>query len=335
MYHCRMSLSRVGPDIGRILVLCAVAASLVVSCSKRREGADSSVAPRTDATTQGRSASRTILPPDLSRCVRLEVRYLRSVTECLFSVDRNLDLLNGEEKEYLQSLSVITVRDPERIATFARDISSGSFERIGEASHSLILAQVRCYIEGRPPSVLVLFDSHVVTEDECWFAYSGDSYPHRRGPMLGILVALTPEVRGFSVRRMCAHRLGALYVCVNINRKSRAREERMYPAASYWCDDVVLFCRAQYGSTSIQEAAFKCPGAHDGPCNYALNPNCRPDSAPDTVLLFETAGGWNQYGGPELFTFDNHDPKGGLVLLNDGTEEFIHTEEQLKQLRWK
>ena len=40
-------------------------------------------------------------------------------------------------------------------------------------------------------------------------------------------------------------------------------------------------------------------------------------------------------GGPELFTFDNHDPKGGLVRLNDGTVRFIRTEEELKRLRWK
>jgi hypothetical protein len=53
------------------------------------------------------------------------------------------------------------------------------------------------------------------------------------------------------------------------------------------------------------------------------------------VLLFETKTGWNQHGGPELFTFDNHDPKGGCVLLNNGTVKFIRTEEELKQLRWK
>ena len=68
---------------------------------------------------------------------------------------------------------------------------------------------------------------------------------------------------------------------------------------------------------------------------YAMNPNCRKDSSPDTVFLFESKPGWNQHGGPELFTFDNHDPKGGLVLLNDGTVKFIRTEEELKQLRWK
>ena len=49
----------------------------------------------------------------------------------------------------------------------------------------------------------------------------------------------------------------------------------------------------------------------------------------------ELKAGWNQHGGPELFTFDNHDPRGGCVLLNDGTVKFIRTEEELKQLRWK
>ena len=53
------------------------------------------------------------------------------------------------------------------------------------------------------------------------------------------------------------------------------------------------------------------------------------------VLLFETKAGWNRYGGRELFTFENHDPRGGMVVLNDGKTEFIRTEEELRQLRWK
>jgi hypothetical protein len=69
--------------------------------------------------------------------------------------------------------------------------------------------------------------------------------------------------------------------------------------------------------------------------DYAMNPTCKLDSPADTVLLFETMPGWNQHGGPELFTFNNHDPRGGLVLLNDGMVKFIRTEEELKQLRWK
>jgi hypothetical protein len=80
---------------------------------------------------------------------------------------------------------------------------------------------------------------------------------------------------------------------------------------------------------------LKCPSAKEGTSHYAMNPNCTFDSPPDMVLLFETKDGWNRHGGAELFTFDNHDPKGGLVLLNDGTVKFIRTEEELKQLRWK
>jgi hypothetical protein len=53
------------------------------------------------------------------------------------------------------------------------------------------------------------------------------------------------------------------------------------------------------------------------------------------VFLFESKPGWNQHGGPELFTFDNHDPRGGCVLLKDGTVRFIRTEEELHALRWK
>ena len=69
--------------------------------------------------------------------------------------------------------------------------------------------------------------------------------------------------------------------------------------------------------------------------HYAINPNCKPDSPSDLVLLFETKAGWNQHGGPELFTFDNHDPRGGCVMLNDGTIKFIRTKEELQQFRWK
>ena len=83
------------------------------------------------------------------------------------------------------------------------------------------------------------------------------------------------------------------------------------------------------------ERSFRRPDAGKGKCHYAMNPNCKPASPADMVLLFETRVGWNQHGGPEVFTFDNHDPKGGCILLNDGTVKFIRTKEELQQLRWK
>ncbi len=101
-----------------------------------------------------------------------------------------------------------------------------------------------------------------------------------------------------------------------------------YPVASQWCDSIIQRGRANSGR-------LICPSVRDGRCHYAMNSNCEPDSPSDMVLLFEAKAGWNQRGGPELFTFDNHDPKGGCVLLNDGTVKFVRIEEELHALRWK
>ena len=51
------------------------------------------------------------------------------------------------------------------------------------------------------------------------------------------------------------------------------------------------------------------------------------------VLLFETNGGWNQYGGPELLTTENHKGKGCNVLLNFGNVEFVKPTE-FEKLNW-
>jgi len=139
---------------------------------------------------------------------------------------------------------------------------------------------------------------------------------------------------------------------------------------NHWCDTIVEDARKTYTNGEIGSGkevrmypdiyiagVFTCPGIHACPgvydyrrvreastssqpvdiwiSDHAMNPNCREDSPKDMVFLFESKPGWNQHGGPELFTFDNHDPRGGLVLLNDGTVKFIRTEEELQQLRWK
>lgn len=118
-----------------------------------------------------------------------------------------------------------------------------------------------------------------------------------------------------------------------------------YPAADKWCD---LLIESDYG---VSEKHFVCPrlvlywplvggemfvwpSAQKGRCHYAMNPNCRPNSALDIVLLFETKEGWNQFGGPEILTTENHRPKGCNVLFNDGSIRFVKTE-QLGELKWK
>jgi prepilin-type processing-associated H-X9-DG protein len=67
---------------------------------------------------------------------------------------------------------------------------------------------------------------------------------------------------------------------------------------------------------------------------YAINPNCEPNSPNNIVLLFETKGGWNQFGGPEILTTDWHRKKGCNVLFNDGHVEFVKPN-KIGKLKWK
>jgi hypothetical protein len=103
-----------------------------------------------------------------------------------------------------------------------------------------------------------------------------------------------------------------------------------FPPSDKWCD---VLLENDYAG----ERSFVCGGARrrddQGPCHYAMNPNCEPNSAGDTVLLFETKGGWNQSGGPEILTSENHKGNGCNVVFNDGTVKFVGTEE-LNKLKW-
>jgi len=103
--------------------------------------------------------------------------------------------------------------------------------------------------------------------------------------------------------------------------------EGEYPDPEKWCDILLQFAL-------VTEKDFVCPSAGQGRCHYAMNPNCEPNSPSDMVLLFETKDGWNQFGGPELLTFENHKGKGCNILFNDSHVEFV-TPEQLGELKWK
>jgi len=100
-----------------------------------------------------------------------------------------------------------------------------------------------------------------------------------------------------------------------------------YPTKDKWCDLLVEY---GYGYTR-DPLCYVCPGASKN--HYAINPNCSPHSPPNTVLLFETKGGWNQYGGPEILTTENHAGKGCNILFNSGDVNFVETK-QLGELKW-
>ena len=65
-----------------------------------------------------------------------------------------------------------------------------------------------------------------------------------------------------------------------------------------------------------------------------MNPNCEPNSPPDTVMLFETKGGWNRSGGAELLAAENHKREGCNVSFNDGRVRFVRRED-FGKLKWE
>jgi len=120
---------------------------------------------------------------------------------------------------------------------------------------------------------------------------------------------------GFNLRRLGASM--QIYASDYDNR---------YPIADKWCDLLVRHSK-------VEEKTFVCPYPGKGRCHYAINPNCEPNSPNDIVLLIETKGGWNQFGGPEILTLENHNGKGCNVLFNDGRIEFVKPE-RIAELKW-
>lgn len=137
----------------------------------------------------------------------------------------------------------------------------------------------------------------------------------------------------FTTQKRCAANLRALGATMLIYASDY---DEKYPTADKWCDLLVEYINVREHRKPIRvtEKDFKCPGNKKERCSYAINPNVSPSSNPRLVLLFETEGGWNQFGGPELLTADNHDGKGCNISFCDLHVEFVK-KEKFGELKWK
>jgi hypothetical protein len=298
-------------------------------------------------------------PPDLSKCTCLEIHYSLGAVPYPFGDAIARSIFSAEEREFMDSFDTWVLDDRELIKTFAQNVSRGVYagQVPGLATPG---PDVVCYRGSERVTSFNVRPGSIVIDHGRMFKY----------PLAlpDLMILEPPQMRPLRLRWECAHRVGGLYSPGHLPRTKISS----YSAPDCWCDVIVETLQQQrsntmngpvkrvYSDVTIA-AMFRCPiaGAHargDGNeprdevngakpggqtvvrswiSDYALNPNCEPNSPADTVLLFETKAGWNQHGGPELFTFDNHDPRGGCVLLNDGTVRFIRTEEELHALRWK
>lgn len=103
-----------------------------------------------------------------------------------------------------------------------------------------------------------------------------------------------------------------------------------YPTPEKWCDLLIE-------KVDVTPKSFRCKGANEGPCNYAINKyitNIVATYDPNIVVLFETNPGWNQVGGPEILTTKNHKGKGCNVVFLDTHTDFIKAED-ISKLKWK
>jgi hypothetical protein len=269
--------------------------------------------------------------PDLTGCTRVEIEYGPSTFDFFFRRSDSKALLNPDEIQHLKSLDPIVLNDLESIAAIAHEIALASdpmpLSR-RRTAHRFI--QVTCYRNAERLSSFVTRDGRIVeTENGVTFERPGIGHT---------LIRLIRPVQPFRQQIACAGRLSAIRRMFNL----LPGEGRTYPQPSEWCDVFVRDPRQPTRSITRRpvlaepiNGPFMCPNMQEGRCHYAINPHCEPNSPPETVLLFETEAGWNQHDGPELFSFDNHDPRGGCVLFNDGPVKFIRTEAELGALRWE
>lgn len=283
--------------------------------------------------------SRKIKSPGLHSYDKIEIQYKPSMLKFFFPYKSQQDLLSPDEMEYLQSDKALVLNNKQDIHTVAHFIPHTRADTtviVGIPVRYRSRAEVVCYSKGKPfLSFSICNDDKIVIERKYWISFEG----------LPDLKKLTPQIRAIDLRTRCAVNLKNLWFRLHYYNFQDAlrqndpfiRSKTLYPMPSEWCDDMPRL----YPTMGVSETNYWgakphiCPCAGEGENHYAMNPNCKPNSPADMVLLFETKAGWNQHGGPELFTFDNHDPKGGCVLLNDGTVKFIRTKEELHQLRWK
>lgn len=101
-----------------------------------------------------------------------------------------------------------------------------------------------------------------------------------------------------------------------------------FPAATNWCDAI----QSNVGAGAV----FRCPdGAPGAQSHYAFNVKLgskeEGKAAPNTVMIFETNGGWNVSGGTV-----GRPRHGGLlvVALADGSVQQVGLT-RLKELRWE
>ncbi len=151
-------------------------------------------------------------------------------------------------------------------------------------------------------------------------------------PVISILVAILlpslSQAKDQARNVICKSNLKQLSMATALYADENDGE---FPTASEWCDLVF-----DYAGSNQQ--IFRCPAAPEGIFyGYAFNRNLDGvnlhEVDPQTVMIFEADGGWNETGVADMATFDRHLQPGCNIAFVDGHIEFVPVE-RIGELKW-
>lgn len=138
--------------------------------------------------------------------------------------------------------------------------------------------------------------------------------------LIAILLPAIAQSRTIAQRITCGANLKSIGMAMLVYANDNDGE---FPTPGKWCDLLIE-------QADATEKQFTCPAAEQKDTgSYAMNPAVEKmgiNSPADMVLIFESQPGWNQVGGPELLTIDNHQGEGINILFVDGHVEFVKPE---------
>jgi prepilin-type processing-associated H-X9-DG protein len=147
--------------------------------------------------------------------------------------------------------------------------------------------------------------------------------------MVGMLLPALAKAKGNAQTINCVNNVRQL--CLATIMYADDHNDTLPPGAT-WCDAI----QTQVGSVKV----FQCPaGAEGNRSHYAFNARLagldlkKITNAGTTVLFFETDGGWNLSGGPELMLKPSRHGGVSVVGFADGHVEQV-SDSRLNNLRW-
>jgi prepilin-type processing-associated H-X9-DG protein len=158
-------------------------------------------------------------------------------------------------------------------------------------------------------------------------AVAGIAVPVVALPIVAILMAILmpalAQARNAARLAVCSSNLKQLDLAATIYGDKYGN----YPEPNKWIELLKPFYK--------NDKLLICPGEEKGNYSYAMNSAAKWNGKnPDkTVLFFECRPGWQEAGGPEIVTTQNHYKAGCNVAFCDGHVQFVKPVD-INDLKW-